>query len=279
MSKAHIYQIVYDETSDARRDPGFLRLDNFANLRPDWFEYWPIRNYLLGVSLEDDDYYGFLSPRFAVKSGLSSDVVFATLEGRTEDVVIFSPYLDESALFLNVIEHGDSYHRGLASIFARATAAYWQPRRLIQSSSQIAFSNSFIARAPFWRRWLEICESIFAVAENRQSLLGAQLALPTWYGPRQGYAFKVFVVERVASTILGMEPGWTSIAPLALTMPMRQIPAEPLRDDLIRLDELKREAALAADPEPLLREYSSVRRRLNAIISPPAPPSTEAAHR
>jgi len=57
--KTNIYQIFYNEETKKTRDTGFLPLDNTENLRPDWREYWPIRNYLLNKSIDEDALYGF----------------------------------------------------------------------------------------------------------------------------------------------------------------------------------------------------------------------------
>ena len=43
MSIIYAYQIYYSEQTRDALDPGFLPLDNLANPRPDWREYWPIR--------------------------------------------------------------------------------------------------------------------------------------------------------------------------------------------------------------------------------------------
>ena len=70
-----IFQIYYNETTKNSNDKGFIQLDNSSNNRKDWSEYWPIRNYLLNNNLEDDIYYGFFSPKFYEKTGLSSENV------------------------------------------------------------------------------------------------------------------------------------------------------------------------------------------------------------
>src|ERR1700738_4340481 len=75
MQAVHIYQILNHYTSRQELDPGFKVLDNSANERPDWFEYWPIRRFLLNEALAENAFYGFLSPKFKLKSSLSSDVV------------------------------------------------------------------------------------------------------------------------------------------------------------------------------------------------------------
>ena len=68
MSSANIYQIYYDEPSRQALDSGFIPLDNTDNLRPDWSELWVIRRFLLNTPLIEDQWYGFLSPKFTAKT-------------------------------------------------------------------------------------------------------------------------------------------------------------------------------------------------------------------
>ena len=97
-----VYQIYYSEGTKAQNDMGFIQLDNLLNVRPDWREYWPIRQFLLSVKLEDDTRYGFFSPKFREKTGLEASDVMNFIENDDSDVVIFSPYFVQSALFFNV---------------------------------------------------------------------------------------------------------------------------------------------------------------------------------
>jgi hypothetical protein len=71
-----VYQIYYSDETRKSNDSGFLQLDNLGNDRPDWREYWPIRKYLLENTLDENTFYGFLSPKFKDKTGLSSDQVY-----------------------------------------------------------------------------------------------------------------------------------------------------------------------------------------------------------
>ena len=66
----HIHQIYYNEKTAAQLDPGFIALDNTSNERPDWFELWPILNFLRNTPLQDGHWYGFLSPGFFSKTAL-----------------------------------------------------------------------------------------------------------------------------------------------------------------------------------------------------------------
>ena len=77
MSGIFVHQILARNNQREALDPGFLVLDNSANERSDWFEYWPIRKFLLGRPLQEDAFYGFLSPRFGSKTNLSAAAVDA----------------------------------------------------------------------------------------------------------------------------------------------------------------------------------------------------------
>ena len=121
MPAVHVHQILNYYTPREALDPGFLVLDNSVNERPDWYEYWPIRNFLLRQTLDENAYYGFLSPKFKHKTNLSAAQAkdfIAAAEGAA-DVVLFSPSIHNSAYYLTVFEHGEAEHPGLAGVARR----------------------------------------------------------------------------------------------------------------------------------------------------------------
>ena len=67
----HLHQIAYSIATLAAVEPGYRVLDNLANPRPDWYEFWPIRQFLLNEPLDDAAWYGFFSPKFGAKTGLT----------------------------------------------------------------------------------------------------------------------------------------------------------------------------------------------------------------
>ncbi len=207
MHPVHIFQILNHYTSRAELDPGFEVLDNSSNERPDWFEYWPIRKFLLGEALDEEGFYGFLSPRFRFKTNLTAAAV-REFVGRTAaltDVYLFSPSIHKSAYFLNVFEHGDSEHPGLAAVAARFLARI-DPSvdfaDLVSDSRNTVHSNYFIAKPRYWRAWLAINERLFGIAESPDDPLGEQLRAPTSYRGRDDIQMKIFIMERVATWIL-----------------------------------------------------------------------------
>ncbi len=181
MHAVHIYQILNHYTSRQDLDPGFDVLDNSTNERPDWYEYWPIRKFLLNEPLDEDAFYGFLSPKFKLKTNLSAAQVidFIRSSDAATDVVLFSPSIHNSAFYLNVFEHGDAEHPGLLGVaedfFARLE--FPQPlRSLVSDSRNTVHSNYFIAKPRFWRAWLQITEALFAIAETAAGSTGSEAA-------------------------------------------------------------------------------------------------------
>ena len=217
MHAVHTYQILNHYTSRQDLDPGFDVLDNSSNERPDWYEYWPIRKFLQNESLDEKAFYGFLSPKFKLKTNLSAaDVVeFIRGSGEATDVVLFSPSIHNSAFYLNVFEHGNAEHPGLLRVaqdfFARLNHS--EPlTSLVSDSRNTVHSNYFIAKPRFWRAWLSITEQLFAIAESPRDPLGMQLRTPTQYRGRREVQMKIFLMERIATWILVTDPGFAARA-------------------------------------------------------------------
>jgi hypothetical protein len=210
MHAAHIYQILNHYTSHQELDPGFEVLDNSVNERPDWFEYWPIRKYLLNETLDEQAFYGFLSPKFNLKTNLSSAAVreFIVAADAATDVVLLSPSIHNSAYYLNVFEHGDAEHPGLKNVAARLLERLDLPSdldSLVSDSRNTVHSNYFIAKPRFWRAWLAINEKMFAIAETPADPLGEALCTPTSYRGSSNVQMKIFVMERIATWLLTVD--------------------------------------------------------------------------
>lgn len=213
----HLLQIGYSESTVAALEAGYDLLDNRANERPDWYEYWPIRRFLLGQALDDDAFYGFFSPKFGHKTALTHGQVQAFVQqaAPNADVVLFSPQPDMGAFFLNVFEQGETFDPGLIEAYEAFLAHIGRPvplRQLVMDSRQTVFSNYFVARPAFWREWLALNEALFAVCEGPDCPLKAALTAATSYpGPGGGAQRKVFLMERAASLLLATQP-WRSVA-------------------------------------------------------------------
>jgi len=206
-----IYQIAFSPETLTQVESGYQVLDNLANPRPDWREYWPIREFLLNTELQDDVFYGFLSPQFQEQTGLSAKQVheFVAAAADDTDVVTFSPQVDMGAFFPNLFVQNELFDPG----FMEASQSFFDETgfsvdldNLQMDSQQVVINNFFIARREFWQSWLEVYEKLFNICENTDSPLNQSLTATTSYG--DGIQRKVFLSERIASLLLAKQSHW-----------------------------------------------------------------------
>ena len=208
MSEIIIYQIRSYYTKKEDLDPSCLVLDNSSNERPDWYEYWPIRKFLLNEPLDEETFYGFLSPSFKQKTNLTAAAVrdFVNRENcATADIVLFSPSLHLTAYYWNVFLYGEFCHPGLVDLATQFFRRIGQPTNLtdlVSYSRNEVYSNYFVAKPRFWRAWLNITEQLIAIAESPTDPLGTELRKQTSYRGHRDAQIKIFIMERVPTWLL-----------------------------------------------------------------------------
>lgn len=262
-SSIHLFQIAYSEETLQAIEPGYSALNNLENLRPDWYEYWPMRHFLLNTALDESGFYGFFSPKFYQKTGLRyTDVVeFVATHAATTDVVLFCPQPDISAFFLNVFEGGELFDPGkmaACEAFLETTGLQVPLRSLVMDSRTTVFSNYFVARPAFWRRWLEINERLFAMCEDQHHPLHAALTRPTNYPNTQR---KVFIMEGMASLLLTIEPHWRTKAANFFRSAWSGTTLSKYREEAVLSDALKIAFREQGFPE-YMDAFGSLRSRL-----------------
>ena len=204
--RIEIHHLAYDDETMAQVPEGFIPLDNRANERPDWREYWPIRNYLLENTLEDGVLYGFFSPRFSQKAGIPVEDLHDYVKAYAQDcdVVAFSPYWDFNALFKSPFHQGDFFHRGLMEnmqTLADQARLGLDLNQVVMHSENTVFCNYFLATKAFWSEWLELGELYFHHAESLRDDEGALVNKPVKH--RDGeLPMKIFVQERLVDLLL-----------------------------------------------------------------------------
>ncbi len=205
-NKINAYQIVYNDETRRQRDPGFLPLDNFFSEEPDWYEYWPIRNYLHSAKLDESSWYGFVSPNFSQKTGLSgAEVIDFMRFSPAVDVYTFSPFPCHGAMFLNIFEHQDFFFNGFihhVSDFFKQFDRDIDLKKLVNDSNSMVFSNYFFAKPEFWREWLKICDSLYDQTLDPNHILNSVCLYEKSNGVTKNVPVKVFVMECVASYLL-----------------------------------------------------------------------------
>lgn len=202
----NVFQIFHDANTRKKLDPAFLPLDNSTAARPDWLEYWPIRTVLLNRSFADTDYVGFLSPRFFEKTGFRGAQVTALVERSGAEVVGFSPIFFSIARRQNIFLQGERYQPGLLSISEEVLEGIGlglDLKNLWQDQTRTIYSNFFVARYRFWKRWFGYCEQIFAMCERNDTPLAGRLNAFVPHRRETGrYQMKVFIIERIVSALL-----------------------------------------------------------------------------
>jgi hypothetical protein len=260
-----IFQICYSEATLANVPAGMMALDNRANQRPDWREYWPIRQYLLNHTLEDNTLYGFLAPRFGEKTGLSvADIHdFLNRKYTGQSVVTFSPFWDLGAFFINVIEQGDFFHDGLRDAtmhFVKAAGFNPQVMEAVMHSGNTVYCNYFLADKNFWMKWLACGELLFAMSEASRTEEACPLNAQTRYGEAQ-VPRKVFVMERLVSMLIAMNPDTQTLAYNTYRLPSSITPLNRFMDEAVQCDAYK-QAWCLTQSEVALNKFVSTRQNV-----------------
>jgi hypothetical protein len=277
---AFVYQIYYDEASRRRIEPEFIPLDNTESERPDWLEFWPILKFLQSNTLQEGAWYGFLSPRFAEKTGINGQQVIEMLNlvGDAEDVMLFSPFWDHCAYFLNAFEQGEATAKGLVDASQRFVDSIQfdidLKTRVVRASNTV-YSNYFVAKPVFWRKWLALAQQLWACCEHPSDQLAVDLNAATTYPARAGrpVALKIFLQERLVCLLLDRPEfrvgsidlsEWHKVDGMFLS-------DESRRADLHRCDSLKTQYLETRD-EAVLERYWALRRTIPTVVPVPQRP-------
>jgi hypothetical protein len=181
--------------------PELIPLDNCSG-PPDWYEFYPILNFFQKNSIEKDSWYGFFSPKFTQKTGLRPAEVIEILSkyGDHADVALFSPNWDQLAYFKSPFEQGEFRHPGIINLtqkFLEDINCSLDLRKMVTCSSTSVYSNFIVAKANYWKKWIEI-------ATPFQDWAGKENLNETYYldSPGGFAPMKTFIQERFPSIIL-----------------------------------------------------------------------------
>jgi uncharacterized membrane protein len=201
----HLHHIAYSQQTLQALRPGFKLLDNLSNPRPDWYESWPIRQFLLNTVLDDDAYYAFFSPKFFLKTGLEANDLRQFIANDQDDTDAFfvCPQAEVGAVFLNPVMGSEFTDPGALSTVQRTldkAGLGLDIASQVIDSTTLVYSNYVIAKPAYWRRWLSLVEFIYDIADNgTDPVLQSELVHPTRYDG--GVQRKVFLIECLASLL------------------------------------------------------------------------------
>jgi len=268
-----IYQIFYDPMSRAQLDPGFFPLNNAYSKTPELYELSVIREYFSRYALDDETWYGFFSPKFHLKTGLSSSSVnsFFNDYKNNNDVMLFSPFWEQIAYFQNIFEQAEFWHPGIKAIAKQFFQKIRYPvdlDNLVNCRQTSVFSNYFIAKGVFWREWLTLADQLMVCLDSRRTALGQGLRKSFCYGEEgKSVLAAVFLQERFATILLSTNR-YRSVTCDISTIPSPLFPqgfSEEITDALRLCDTLK----ASYRQEPSVEYLESFFRLREAVFGDP----------
>jgi hypothetical protein len=264
-----LFQIFYNALTKGQLDAGFIALDNSAGARPDWCEYWVIRQVLLQQSFADHDYVGFFSPRFNEKTNCTAQQVIEYANAGNVEVFSFSPFFDHSALHINPFEQGERFHQGLTDCMEQVLAYLgitFDIRDFVSDHTTTIFSNYFVARYDVWMIWFELAEKIFELCEQNASPLAQRLNAHTYHRGMVTTPMKVFVIERLISLVLETQHIAAKLCVNPLQTPLLFTGSERIVSGLAPCDALKGQFRRTGN-SMFLESYLNLREQLLTQIS------------
>ena len=207
MAEIFIHQIFYDEASRAKLLPGFLPLDNMRNERPDWFEFPLILEFLRHNTLQDDAWYGFVSPKFQQKTGMDAQAVIRKIQtqGQNADVLVLTVAWDQVAYYLNPWEQGEMMHPGIRELsqrFLDHAEVQVDLKTLVCDSLSTQYANFVVAKKNYWQQWQVLAEKFWSYVDHDEIASGDLSDVTHYFGKKTHYPMKTFVQERLASLLL-----------------------------------------------------------------------------
>lgn len=203
--------IFYDDLTAESIPDGFIGLSNTNPRRKELFEVEPILKFVSQTPIEDDEFYGFFSPRIFEKTGLeSSDFnALVKLDLRDFDIVSIAPLPLYFSSQLNPVAQAETAHGDFTRRFEFLISKVDRDHSLKTEEfagqkidvTYFLLSHYFLARGHFWKTWARYVElALSAEAEDGQLHLLLNESCP-YPGKAEDYRYLVFLLERLAGLI------------------------------------------------------------------------------
>jgi hypothetical protein len=269
--RIRLFQIYYSEETRSLLDTGFTPLDNSDNPRPDWAEYWPIRKLFATNTFDDDDLLGVFSPRFFAKTGITGASMRQALAdaGGDYDVYNFSPFFDQATLYRSPYEQGEVHHAGLYDALedvALHLGVELDFRTHVCDHTTTIFSNYFVARYTTWKVWLGWLEEVFNICERGKGVLAEALEARTLHRHTYSFPMKIFVLERLITTLIETRSLRTRVCIDITTAPTSLAGVPSVFSGLLFCDALKGQYRRTGT-RAYLEQYNELRQQLIEVLN------------
>jgi len=196
-----LFGIFYDKKSRAAIPSDFIPLDNSEG--PEYlYESHPMLMQLERALPEKDAWYGFFSPKFFEKTGITPNDIYGEVERASDDVsvLLFSSHWRQVALHQNIWIQGDTHHPGLLQVTQKVIELAGYKIDITKTYSTLndgVFSNYLVAKNEFWLEWHRLVSIYYNLILKDEKLLN----LPAPY-KGVNIPMHTFVIERFASLII-----------------------------------------------------------------------------
>lgn len=204
-----IYQIYYDEFTLRSVADGCIPLDNTNPSEAGWYEFTPILNCLNSQNLNPKDYFGFISPKFEIKTGIHPRTLIEFVKKNQNNYKVFisNRCWDQAAFFLNVWYQGDFWHPGLMQStqdFINTINLKLNLSEVIGNKYNSVMSNFVVATGEYWMKWAELANKFVYFLNNHP--LGIELNTQhiSYGSDSNPQRLAVFIQERFAPLLLSL---------------------------------------------------------------------------
>lgn len=221
MEGLRIHQIWYRDEQWPHLDPEMYYWDNRANLRPEWCEYWVMRQAALQFEENFSDLTGFFSWKYKEKLGVDYGQISGFIAANPGmDCYILSPAVFQVAAYVNVWQQGEIWHPGItdsAQSLLNRLGFEVNIDLMVDHHLTTAYSNYWVGSRRFWREYLSFMDKVFNEIESQKTLVDS----PFWdvvFGSAGGdghvQALPVipYVVERLFSVFVRLHPEFRVVA-------------------------------------------------------------------
>lgn len=223
-----IYQIYYRPDQLSTLDSAATPLDNTENLQPDLREYPVFKKGMEQAIKDGATHFGFLSPKFADKTGCSVKKFKDFCEqsfNAGADVVFVNPKFVLEAVTQNVFVQGEQWHPGICDLTNTILNRMFDGNRLdvksfLMNKHTYAFCNYFVGSVNFWQGYTKFVDDFLLEVKKDEKISKIMYEVSAGYNFDKTIPYYSFVVERLFSAYIFLQPSKTKISPMPVDLEM-----------------------------------------------------------